>query len=69
MFAQTQIVEACLGSALEAAFQVMHHIGGKMCLFQSTLPTIGLGRLKNREDPKVVCALTPALMSCHTSAP
>jgi protein transport protein SEC24 len=54
MYQQTQVVEACMGSALEAAFQVMHHIGGKMCLFQSTLPTVGLGRLKNREDPKVI---------------
>jgi len=64
MFAQTQIVEACLGSALEAAFQVMHHIGGKMCLFQSTLPTIGLGRLKNREDPKAVGTEAESKLLC-----
>jgi len=54
MYAQTQTVEACVGSALEAAFQVMHHIGGKMCVFLSSLPTVGLGRLKNREDPKAI---------------
>lgn len=54
MYQQTQIADACMGSALEAAYQVMHHIGGKMCLFQSTLPSTGLGRLKNREDPKAV---------------
>lgn len=53
-----------MGSALEAAFQVMHHIGGKMCVFQSSLPTIGLGRLKNREDPKVVGTDAEAKLLC-----
>lgn len=66
MYAQTQVVEACMGSALEAAFQVMHHIGGKMCLFLSTLPTIGLGRLKNREDPKAIGTEAEAkLLACQ----
>lgn len=30
---------------------VSSHIGGKLLLFQSSVPSLGVGRVKNRENP------------------
>lgn len=54
MYKTTQIMEACMGSAIEAGYQLMQHIGGKMIVFQSSLPSYGLGKLKPRESPQVI---------------
>lgn len=54
MFNKSQVSESCLGPALKAAFTVMKAIGGKMCVFQSTLPNLGDGALKVRENPRVM---------------
>jgi hypothetical protein len=35
---------------LQAAYLVMGHVGGKLLLFQSGLPTLGPGRLKPSRD-------------------
>jgi protein transport protein SEC24 len=35
---------------LQAAFLVISHIGGKLLLFQSSVPSVGIGRVKNREN-------------------
>ncbi len=51
MFANNTATESCLGPALKAAFTVMKAIGGKMSVFQSTMPTLGDGALKPRENP------------------
>uniref|UniRef100_A0A7S0GUT4 Uncharacterized protein n=1 Tax=Amorphochlora amoebiformis TaxID=1561963 RepID=A0A7S0GUT4_9EUKA len=51
MFAETKEIEAALGPALEAAYEVMKPVGGKLSVFASTLPSIGKGRLTNRDDP------------------
>eukprot|EP00898_Chlorokybus_atmophyticus_P002080 jgi/Chlat1/2873/Chrsp195S03018 len=52
--ANTQNVESALGPALQAAFMVVSPIGGKMLVFQSSLPTLGVGRLTVRgDDPRV----------------
>ena len=34
MFASTRTMESCLGPALDAAYNVMQHIGGKMVVLQ-----------------------------------
>merc|ERR1719409_2011395 len=52
MFTGTRNMESCLGPAVTAAYRVMGHIGGKMCVFQSTLPSLGEGKLKHRENPR-----------------
>ena len=52
MFAGTRAMEICLGPALEAAFQICQHIGGKMIVCAACLPTIGGGKLHPRELPK-----------------
>ncbi|KAK3143156.1 hypothetical protein QOZ80_4BG0359160 [Eleusine coracana subsp. coracana] len=50
MFHDNVNVESALGPALKAAFMVMSQIGGKLLVFQSTLPSLGLGRLRLRGD-------------------
>lgn len=45
---------SCLGPALKAAFTVMRDTGGKMCVFQSTLPNLGDGALKHRENARLM---------------
>jgi len=54
MHQNTQVVEVAAGSALKAAWEVMRQVGGKMLFFLSKLPSVGLGTLKAREDPKLL---------------
>ena len=56
MFAQGKqpVVNTCTGPALNAAKRVIQHIGGKLLLFQSSLPTIGEGTLKPRDNPRLL---------------
>ena len=52
MFSKNPVVShSCLGPALKAAFTVMKQIGGKMCVFQTIMPNMGDGALKQRENP------------------
>ncbi|KAF6168995.1 hypothetical protein GIB67_038492 [Kingdonia uniflora] len=54
MFLDNGNVESAFGPALKAAFMVMSQLGGKLLIFQSTLPSLGVGRLKLRKsDPHV----------------
>ncbi len=39
------------GPALQAAFMVMSAVGGKLLLFQAASPSVGVGRIKNRDLP------------------
>lgn len=54
MFAGTSTVEAALGPSLLAAHAVMKHIGGKMLVFQASLPSLGHGKLRHRENTKLL---------------
>jgi protein transport protein SEC24 len=47
-------VEAALGPALQAAQTLMRPIGGKMVVLSASLPSLGAGRLRAREDPKAL---------------
>lgn len=40
----------CLGSALKLAQTMIQEIGGRISIFQVSLPTLGLGALKSREE-------------------
>ncbi|KAL5729064.1 Protein transport protein Sec24A [Ranunculus cassubicifolius] len=54
MFQDNVNVESAFGPALKAAFMVMSTLGGKLLIFQSTLPSLGAGRLRLRgDDPRV----------------
>ncbi|XP_059286889.1 protein transport protein SEC24 A-like [Lycium ferocissimum] len=50
MFQDNVNVESAFGPALRAAFMVMSQLGGKLLIFQSSLPSLGIGRLKLRGD-------------------
>jgi len=53
LFKNTTTAEACLGPAIRAAYLAMKHIGGKLCIFTATQPTIGELRLSNgRDNPR-----------------
>ncbi|KAL6763866.1 COP-II coat subunit [Haematococcus lacustris] len=48
-FASNSVVDSAMGPALQAAFHVMQHVGGKLLLFQAAVPSLGIGKVKNRE--------------------
>ncbi|KAI0074462.1 protein transporter SEC24 [Panus rudis PR-1116 ss-1] len=54
MFQDNHTIGSALGPALQAGFQLMSPIGGKIIVLTSSLPSVGAGALKNREDPKVL---------------
>ncbi|XP_042325070.1 protein transport protein Sec24B isoform X2 [Sceloporus undulatus] len=66
MFTNTRETHSALGPALQAAFKLMSPTGGRISVFQTQLPSLGIGRLQSREDPnqrsstKVVQHLGPA---------
>ncbi|KAJ0244362.1 Protein transport protein Sec24-like [Hirschfeldia incana] len=54
MFKDNVNVESAFGPALRAAYMVMNQLGGKLLIFQNSLPSLGAGRLKLRgDDPRV----------------
>ncbi|CDY24648.1 BnaA05g30470D [Brassica napus] len=54
MFQNNVNVESAFGPALKAAYMVMNQLGGKLLIFQNSLPSLGVGRLKLRgDDPRV----------------
>lgn len=53
LFAQTTVAEAAIGAAMQGAQAVLNGIGGQLNLFVSTIPTMGPGKLKHREDTKL----------------
>ncbi|KAG5514504.1 hypothetical protein RHGRI_035799 [Rhododendron griersonianum] len=50
MFQDNVNVESAFGPALKAAYMVMGQLGGKLLIFQNTLPSLGVGRLRLRGD-------------------
>lgn len=54
MFAATKTVDSATGPALKAAFALLKAMGGKLLLFQCAMPTLGAGKTRNRDDPKVL---------------
>ncbi|KAJ3439083.1 sec24-related protein [Anaeramoeba flamelloides] len=49
--------ENCLSSALIVAYKLIVKFGGKILIFQSTLPTVGSAPMKKRENQKLVGTL------------
>ncbi|BGP55492.1 COPII subunit [Rhodotorula sphaerocarpa] len=54
MFVETNNTGNALGAGLQAAFKLISHVGGKVVALSATLPNLGPGALKNREDSKVL---------------
>ncbi|XWS23730.1 hypothetical protein CRYUN_Cryun28dG0040300 [Craigia yunnanensis] len=49
MFQISKTAESCFGAAIKAAFLAMKGTGGKLLVFQSVLPSVGIGALSSRE--------------------
>lgn len=43
--------ESAMGPALQAAFLLSNHIGGKLLLFQAAAASLGVGRVRARDNP------------------
>jgi protein transport protein SEC24 len=54
MFKNNTATTSCTGPALMAAKRVIQHVGGKLLLFQTTMPSLGEGALKMRENPRLL---------------
>ncbi|KAI6116142.1 Sec23/Sec24 trunk domain-containing protein [Pisolithus sp. B1] len=54
MFQDNHTVGSAMGPALQAGFKLMAPIGGKIIVLSASLPNVGAGALKNREDPKIL---------------
>ena len=53
MFAENSDIDTATGVALECAYKAMKHVGGKLCLFQHSLPSLGRGQLRNRDNQRL----------------
>ncbi|XP_029303141.1 protein transport protein Sec24A isoform X2 [Cottoperca gobio] len=53
LFQKTMETQSALGSALQAAFKLLSPTGGRMTIFQTQLPNLGVGALQSREDPNL----------------
>ncbi|NXU55827.1 SC24A protein, partial [Turnix velox] len=51
MFTKSLETQSALGPALQAAFKLMAPTGGRISVFQTQLPSVGMGALKSREEP------------------
>ncbi|XP_075957776.1 protein transport protein Sec24A isoform X1 [Anarhichas minor] len=51
LFEKTMETQSALGSALQAAYKLLLPTGGRMSVFQTQLPNLGVGTLQSREDP------------------
>ncbi|KAJ6725645.1 SEC24-RELATED PROTEIN [Salix purpurea] len=49
MFQNSRIAESSFSAAIKAAFLAMKNFGGKLLVFQSVLPSVGVGALSARE--------------------
>ncbi|GAA5885064.1 hypothetical protein JCM16303_006387 [Sporobolomyces ruberrimus] len=54
MFHDTHNTGNALGAGLQAAFKLISHVGGKVVCLSASLPNLGPGALKNREDSKIL---------------
>lgn len=54
MFTHAECSSVCTGTALAVARHLLEPTGGKLLLFQSTLPNMGEGTLKLRENPRLL---------------
>lgn len=67
LFANTQKADCAFGSAVSAVFSILQPLGGRIISLLSSMPKVGQGALRDREDPKLygtakeVSLLMPAL--------
>ncbi|XP_073013012.1 protein transport protein SEC24 C-like [Typha latifolia] len=49
MFENNKVADSAFGAAIKAVFLAMKSTGGKLLVFQSVLPSVGIGSLSSRE--------------------
>jgi protein transport protein SEC24 len=49
MFENNRVADSAFGAAMKAGFLAMKSTGGKLLVFQSVLPSLGVGSLSARE--------------------
>ncbi|EST05043.1 WW domain protein [Kalmanozyma brasiliensis GHG001] len=54
MYKDSLVTGSALGAALQAAYKLISPIGGKIMVLTASLPSVGPGALKSREDPKLL---------------
>lgn len=54
MFKDNSVTGSALGAGLQAAYKLVSPIGGKIFTLTATLPSVGPGALKRRDDPKLL---------------
>lgn len=69
MFAGTQVLDSALGPALKASHQLMQHLGGKLVLLATALPSVGEAKLRNREDARAGGRAGAAAAAAASSKP
>jgi protein transport protein SEC24 len=65
LFTETRIVDSCLGAAAAFALEAMKSHGGRVVLFNTTLPNVGIGLLRNRDSaaPSGTDKVNPLVLS------
>ncbi|CAG8568852.1 15714_t:CDS:10 [Acaulospora morrowiae] len=53
MFVDNKVTEPVVGAVVKASHMALSETGGKLIIFQTTLPTYGPGSIKHREDSKI----------------
>ena len=53
---ETRVVDSCLGAAATFAMEALKRSGGRAVMFTTTLPSVGIGLLKNRDSSAPVPA-------------
>ncbi|EPQ25914.1 uncharacterized protein PFL1_06588 [Pseudozyma flocculosa PF-1] len=54
MFKDAPVNGSALGAGLQAAYKLISPLGGKIMVLTASLPSVGPGALKNREDAKLL---------------
>lgn len=52
MFADTRAMQGCSGAVIKACVDGLKDLGGRLAVFQSTISSVGYGRLASREQPR-----------------
>lgn len=50
MFSESRIIDSCLGAVAAFSFEALKNRGGRAAIFHSTIPSIGVGLLRNRDS-------------------
>ncbi len=66
MFAKASTKQSCLGAALKTAKALLAPVGGRVSVFQCTVPSYGEGAISRSEDPTL--RYMPTLLVCVTLA-